>query len=228
VFYSAENSSFLGADLSDSGLEGYYTSCNFEQANLSGAFITFDSIFSDCNFHGAVFLVRSCNAVTFQDCDFTQATWSEFQNGVIENCNFDSTNCDSLYAPNADFTNCSFKNSIFSDAILCTASFSESQFVACDFTGTILDLEDADWDLYPELESLGMWLDDDEDVFQLRTRFYNCTVVDIDFSMCNLKKVTFKECSFENSKFTGAQLDGTEFIDCTFTNCEVPEDFKPK
>ena len=228
VFNSADNSSFRGANLSDSGVEGYYTNCNFEQANLYGAFITYDSIFSDCNFRGAVFSVCSCDAVTFQDCDFTKATCSVFQNGVIENCNFDLTDFESLYAPNADFTDCKFVNVNFSNAILCPASISDSQFVACSFAGIILDLEDADWDLYPELESVGMWLDDDEDILQLRTGFYNCTVVDIDFSMCNLKKITFKECAFENSKFTGAQLDGAEFIDCTFTNCEVPEDLKPK
>lgn len=228
ILMSIENALFRDTELSDAIFEGFYDDCDFEGAVLNGAHLTFDSAFSNCNFRGADVSVMSCDAVTFLDCDFTQANCSAFHNGVITNCNFDRSDLGSVFAANADFTNCIIKNSDFSDAIFCTATFSDSQFVACNFAGIILDLEDADWDLYPELESLGLWLDDDEDVFQLRTGFYNCTAVDIDFSMCNLKKVTFKECAFENSKFTGAQLDGTKFIDCTFANCEVPEDLKPK
>lgn len=228
ILMSIENALFRNTELSDAIFEGFYDDCNFEGAVLNGAHLTYDSAFSNCIFRGADVSVSSCDAVTFLNCDFTQASCSEFHNGVVTNCNFDRSNLESVFATNAEFANCSFINSSFIDAILCTATFSDSRFVACNFADTILDLEDADWDLYPELESLGMWLDDDEDVFQLRTSFYNCTVVDIDFSMCNLKKVTFKECSFENSKFTGAQLDGTEFIDCTFTNCDTPEDLKPK
>ena len=226
ILMSIENALFRDTELSDVIFEGFYDDCNFEGAVLNGAHLTYDSAFSNCIFRGADVSVSSCDAVTFLDCDFTQANCIEFHNGIITNCNFEGSDLGYLFAANAQFTNCIFKNSDFSDAILCTATFSDSKFMACNFAGTILDLEDADWDLYPELESLGMWLDDDEDILQLRTGFYNCTVVDIDFSMCNLKKVTFKECAFENSKFTGAQLDGAEFIDCTFTNCEVPEDLR--
>lgn len=187
------NTTFKYADMSNVDmLKCVIGRCDFQNANLSGAILTYTKI-SQANMTECRLYDASLAESDIKNCQFEKAYCKNLslKGSIITSTTFSYATMTSVDMSGATFVDVYFNDAVCSDTLWVRTNILDSNFERCVMAGSRIVGETGK-----------------------KTRIQNCNFAYANFSNSAITNIEFVNCDFEGVDFSNVRLINVQFIDC--------------